>query len=94
MYCRTVSSIPWDMTRIRSRIEVETYNGRTLTKWADENYRGGPDNPISDDELIKKFRVCTERYFDAGTQNAFIKTIARLETLPDARILADHLVFQ
>ena len=28
--------------KIRSRIEVDTKDGRTLVQWADERYRGGP----------------------------------------------------
>ena len=27
---------------------------------ADENYRGGPDNPLSEEELENKFEVCAE----------------------------------
>lgn len=41
--------------KIRSRIEVRTVDGRNFTRWADENYRGGPFNPLSDRELEEKF---------------------------------------
>ena len=44
--------------RIRSRLEVVTFDGRHLVAWADENYRGGPHNPLSDGELEGKFRDC------------------------------------
>ena len=46
--------------KIRSRIEVLTKDGRTLVEWADERYRGGPSNPISDADLEGKFRMCAE----------------------------------
>lgn len=46
--------------RIRSRVEAWTRDGRHLVQWADENYRGGPHNPMSDAELEGKFRDCAE----------------------------------
>ena len=46
--------------KIRSRVEVSLKDGRTFTKDADEKYRGGPDNPLSDDELEGKFTDCAE----------------------------------
>ena len=51
-----IEAMGWD--RIRSRIEVTTGDGRRLERWADERYRGGPDNPLSDSELEDKFRDC------------------------------------
>lgn len=44
--------------RIRSRVEVETVDGRILVGEADENYRGGPHKPLIDAELEDKFRDC------------------------------------
>ncbi len=44
--------------RIRSRIEVQTTAGETIVRWADENYRGGPHNSLSDKEVELKFRDC------------------------------------
>ncbi len=46
--------------RIRSRVEVETVDGQILIQQADENYRGGPSNPLSDAEIEGKFRDCAE----------------------------------
>jgi len=60
--------------RIRSRLEVVTKDGRTIERWADENYRGSPHNPLSDGEVEGKFRDCaagligetaTRKVFDA-----------------------------
>ena len=33
---------------MRSRIEIRLKDGRTVEGWADERYRGGPENPLSD----------------------------------------------
>jgi 2-methylcitrate dehydratase PrpD len=57
---------------IRSRIEVETKDGRTLTQWADERYRGGPLNPISDIDLDGKFRMCAEGVVDGQLQDELL----------------------
>jgi 2-methylcitrate dehydratase PrpD len=46
--------------RIRSRIELDTHDGRTVTQWADERYRGGPDLDMSDAEVEEKLRDCAE----------------------------------
>lgn len=51
-----IESLGFD--RIRSRIEVETSDGRILAHEADENYRGGPHNPLSNAEVENKFRDC------------------------------------
>src|SRR5690606_8811850 len=40
-----IEAMGWD--RIRSRVEIWTKDGRHLVEWADENYRGGPHNPMS-----------------------------------------------
>jgi 2-methylcitrate dehydratase PrpD len=57
---------------IRSRIEVDTRDGRTLVQWADERYRGGPLNPISDADLDAKFRMCAEGVVDGALQDELL----------------------
>lgn len=53
---------------IRSRIEVDTRDGRTLIEWADERYRGGPLNPINDADLDAKFLMCAEGVLEDAAQ--------------------------
>ena len=44
--------------------------GKTIEGWADERYRGGPDNPLSDAELEAKVRSCCENVIEqAARQN-------------------------
>jgi 2-methylcitrate dehydratase PrpD len=57
-----IEDMGWD--RIRSRIDVRTRDGREITRWADENYRGSPQNPLSDAELKGKFRDCAAGLLD------------------------------
>ncbi len=69
----------WD--KIRSRVEVVLHDGRRIAKEADENYRGGPDNPLTDKELQNKFTDCTERLLDKGARENIYTIIENLEDL-------------
>ncbi|MDR6869386.1 2-methylcitrate dehydratase PrpD [Bosea sp. BE125] len=74
---------------IRSRIEVETKDGRTLVQWADERYRGGPLNPISDADLDGKFRMCAEGVLDSAAQDEILALARSFDTGADlARLMA------
>ncbi|SFI47912.1 2-methylcitrate dehydratase PrpD [Bosea sp. OK403] len=74
---------------IRSRIEVQTKDGRTLVQWADERYRGGPLNPISDADLDGKFRMCAEGVLDSATQDEVLALTRSFDTGADlARLIA------
>ncbi len=44
--------------KMRSTIEVDLADGRTLVQDADERYRGGPDLPFTREELHEKFIDC------------------------------------
>jgi 2-methylcitrate dehydratase PrpD len=74
---------------MRSRVEVMLTNGRKLVREADERYRGGPDNPLSDDELVEKFSDCTQSILDQTTRAAVIEAVFGLEDLADIRRLID-----
>lgn len=69
----------WD--KIRSRIELVLNNGQKIVKEADERYRGGPDNPLSDEELQNKFTDCTERLLDKAARKNVFQVVGRLENL-------------
>jgi len=75
--------------RIRSRVEVLTKAGKRIVKWADENYRGSPHNPLSDKEVEGKFRDCA-----AGLLNeaAIQRLFDRVWTLEKQANAADVLV--
>ncbi len=78
---------------IRSRVEVDTKDGQTLVEWADEKYRGGPLNPLSDADLEHKFRTCAEGALDGGRQDALLAAINGIDELEDACRLAELMVF-
>lgn len=77
--------------RIRSRIEVVTKDGRTIERWADENYRGGPHNPLSDDEVENKFRDCADGLLDDRRVRAALDRAWTLEKADDVTALYDLL---
>lgn len=80
--------------RIRSRIEVDTRDGRTLVRWADERYRGGPLNPIGDADLEGKFRMCAEGALTSGRQSRLLEQLAGLADLGIAADLAETMTFK
>jgi 2-methylcitrate dehydratase PrpD len=58
--------------KMRSRIIIRLKTGRTAEGWADERYRGGPENPLSDYDLEAKVRSCCDGILDEAAQTALI----------------------
>src|SRR4029077_8621026 len=54
--------------KMRSRIAIRLKDGRTVEGWADERYRGGPENPLIDAALEAKVRYCFEGVLDEKAQ--------------------------
>jgi 2-methylcitrate dehydratase PrpD len=46
--------------KIRSIVEIDLTDGRTLVQASDDRYRGGPDRPFTRDELREKFTDCAQ----------------------------------
>ena len=81
MFDRAVEDMGWD--RIRSRIDVRTRDGREITRWADENYPGGPHNPLSDADLQGKFRDCAVGLIEEGRIARLFEAVRAVEELDD-----------
>jgi 2-methylcitrate dehydratase PrpD len=58
--------------KMRSRIVVRLKNGQQLAGWADERYRGGPENPLSDRDLEAKVHSCCEDILNKAAQSVLI----------------------
>jgi 2-methylcitrate dehydratase PrpD len=69
--------------KIRSTVEVDLDNGRTLVEHADERYRGGPDLPFTRDELHEKFSDCASLVLPAGGIEETFAMVESLETVAD-----------
>ena len=58
--------------KMRSRIAIHLKHGQSVEGWADERYRGGPENPLSDADLAAKVRSCCEGVLDESQQTALL----------------------
>jgi 2-methylcitrate dehydratase PrpD len=68
--------------KMRSTIEVDLLDGRTLVQEADERYRGGPEKPFTREELHGKFADCASLVLrPEAIENMF----QRLESLDERR---------
>jgi len=70
--------------KMRSRIAIRLKNGRMVEGWADERYRGGPENPLSDADLEAKVRSCCDGVLDTEKQSVLIDAAWSVAQLPDA----------
>jgi 2-methylcitrate dehydratase PrpD len=86
---QSIEDMGWD--RIRSKIEVTTTDGRVIERWADENYRGSPHNPLSDTELEGKFRDCADGLIDEARMREVFDTVWSLEKSTDVGAIFDLL---
>ena len=77
--------------KMRSRVEVTLKNGRRIVRDADDRYRGGPENPLSDDELKEKFTDCVQSIVSESAREEIIKTVFQLESLSNMDSLIERL---
>ncbi len=61
--------------KIRSKIVLKPKGGQTIEQWADERYRGSPDNPMTDGEVEDKYRICTNGILANERQNRLLQAI-------------------
>ena len=77
--------------KIRSRVEVTLKNGQKLVRDSGEAYRGGPDNPLSDQDLQAKFADCSEKLLGAKARQKVFAAVAGLDNLKDMKELISLL---
>jgi 2-methylcitrate dehydratase PrpD len=70
--------------KMRSRIVIRLKNRRTVEGSADERYRGGPENPLSDAELEAKVRSCCDGVLNEKSPATLIETAWSIAELKDA----------
>lgn len=70
--------------KMRSRIAIKLKDGKLVEGWADERYRGGPDNPLSDGDLEGKVRSCCEGVMNESGQAKLIDAGWAVSKLTDA----------
>jgi 2-methylcitrate dehydratase PrpD len=77
--------------KMRSRIQIQLKSGETVSGDADERYRGGPENPLTDDELKDKVRSCCEGVLMADATEKLIDAALVVTEMDDAAALAGYL---
>lgn len=70
--------------KMRSRIAIRLKDGRVVEGWADERYRGGPENPLSDADVEAKVRSCCEGVLESAEQERLIDAAWKISQLGDA----------
>ena len=84
-----IEALGWE--KIRSTVEVDLSDGRTLVQPADERYRGGPDLPFTRDELFEKFSDCASMLMNAQRVTELFDALQSLESMSDIRELVELL---
>jgi 2-methylcitrate dehydratase PrpD len=72
------------------RVTIRLKNGQTLSREA-QHAKGGPEFPMTEDELKAKFLECARHAIDEKSAERALADIERLETLSDIRPLCDIL---
>jgi 2-methylcitrate dehydratase PrpD len=77
--------------KIRSTVEVDLADGRTLVEHADERYRGGPDLPFTRDELFEKWSDCASLVLAPAAIERVFSMLESFERLDDVADLVREL---
>ena len=77
--------------KIRSVVEVDLTDGRSLVQASDERYRGGPDKPFTREELHAKFADCAQLVLSPERVQRALAQIESIESLKDVRELVKTL---
>jgi len=78
--------------KMRSIVEVDLKDGKTLTQASDERYRGGPEHPFTRADLHAKFTDCASLVLPADRIRRALEMIESVEKLANIRELAAALV--
>ena len=77
--------------KMRSIIEVDLADGRTVVQEADERYRGGPEKPFTREELHGKFTDCASLVVRPDAISTALDRLESLEQVRDIRELVASL---
>ena len=60
---------------------------RRFVHWAPEAYRGGPLNPLSEDDLAAKLAACADGLLDRDRQDKLLRAVKRVDKLANAAMI-------
>jgi 2-methylcitrate dehydratase PrpD len=72
------------------RVVITTKDGRTLSRHVEFN-RGGPRNPMSEEEVLQKFRDNASRTLAPGDAERLMDAVWHIEEIDEARALCEPL---
>ncbi|MEL6963764.1 MAG: MmgE/PrpD family protein, partial [Pseudomonadota bacterium] len=75
--------------RIVSKIYLTTKDGETYFEESDPNYRGGPKNPLTWEDLSEKFNDASQHVLTAANAEAFLAMAKDFENLLNLKDLID-----
>jgi 2-methylcitrate dehydratase PrpD len=78
--------------KIRSVIEIDLTDGRSLVQASDDRYRGGPDRPFTREELHEKFTDCAQLTLNQARIARALDQIENVEAMKDVNELVRALV--
>ncbi|MBI4189317.1 MAG: MmgE/PrpD family protein, partial [Betaproteobacteria bacterium] len=77
-------------SRRKSPVTITMKDGRKFTKTVDK-VRGSPENPLTRDELLDKYRGCASRVLKGHRLERSIAALENLDKVPTAKDLIDAL---
>lgn len=77
--------------KMRSIVEVDLKDGRTVSQPSDDRYRGGPERPFTREELHDKFADCAGLFLQPAQIARALETIESLERIASVRDLVKAL---
>jgi 2-methylcitrate dehydratase PrpD len=77
--------------KIRSVIEIDLTDGRSLVQPSDDRYRGGPDKPFTREELREKFTDCAQLTLGQPGIARALDLIENVERMKDVNELVKTL---
>jgi 2-methylcitrate dehydratase PrpD len=78
--------------KMRSIVEMDLADGRTLTQASDERYRGSPENPFTRADLRAKFTDCASLVLPAARIARALELIESVDRLKNIRELTASLL--
>ncbi len=77
--------------KIRSVIEIDLTDGRTIVQASDDRYRGGPEKPFTREELREKFTDCAQLTLGTTAITRALEVIENVDRIKDVTELVRAL---
>ncbi len=77
--------------KMRSSIDIQLKNGEVISGDADERYRGGPENPMTDQEVEEKALGCCEGVLSEKQAKQLMQSAWNVMQLDSVTTLAEQL---